>query len=420
MFRRLGVDLGTYPALVPHSNQLPRRHHKSTNSTAEMPLLSLPFEILLEIIREALATPASAAASCCDDFRPTRTLISPNTTSLAHTCQRLRDLTLPFMYRSLTALPEFTPALHALLESDADIARYARQLTVFTTDARGAQLLHGILKRCTRLQDLRIDGSHATEQFTAPLLAHVCPQPLNALGLRSLEWSQISQYLSAAPRELHTVRIEDPIANHPTAGNISQHESGLINSDPTAALASPSLPGVRRLICETAYSTSPEFVEWLARMMQNVQVLDVRIGDCTLSMLKCYVKLGTRLTELTVHWWGMPGVELCTTVTALAPSLRRFVAHGVAMCHLLFDADWGCVEDFEVLFRAGCEGVQLGVLREALVKLVYVTPSARVLVKEERGVDLVRRCGGVGDVAALDQFTCLEEEEWECSFGLLD
>lgn len=377
-----------------------------------MPLLSLPVELLHEIILKALAPPTSMTTSCCDDFRPTLLFSHPTTTSLAHTCQLLRSLTLPFMYASLTVLPELTTALHTLLASDDQIAGYVRQLTLFTTDARGAQLLHGILKHCKRLQDLRLDGSHATEEFTAPLLAHVHPQPLTALGLRRLHWNQISQYLSSAPRELHTVRLEDPIGGSPTADRISQHlpeAHGLhsTNSNPTAPVASPSLPGVHSLICNMGDSTSTDSGKWLAQMMQNIQVLDMHFSDSTLSMLKCYVKLGTRLTELTVHM-RETREGLCGTVAVLAPSLRRFVAHGGVVCHLLFDADWAFVEDLEVVCRGVCDDVQLGVMREALVRLITVRPSARVLVNIDEW-DQVRWNERVGNVASIDEFDELKE-----------
>lgn len=396
-----------------------------------MPLLSLPSELLLDIIRETLATPASTTPSCCDRARHGHSCTPRNTTSLAHTCQLLRYLTLPFMYASVTAHLTFTPTLHALLTSDVNIARCIRHLIVFITDASGAQLLHGIIRSCMNLQDLCLDGSHSSVDFAATLLLHVCPQPQLSLGLRCFTWGESVRYLSSAPPGLHTVRLEEPtipraitpVPDSPTASIMPVPDSPTasimpVPHPPTAAV----LSGVRKLVYHTTHLDNCEPDNGTPQpsdLMPNVSVLDLHITDFKLPLLGRYTELGTRLTELTMHFRSTP-VPYCGAVAALAPSLRRFVAHGGNMCEVLFAADWACVEYVDVVCLSGCDRVQVAATREALMKLVFARPAARVLVQLQGSTELVRWEGGAGNVASLEAFEELDDDEFCCTFGLCD
>lgn len=152
--------------------------------------------------------------------------------------------------------------------------------------------------------------------------------------------------------------------------------------------------------------------------MRNVHVLDVHITREIFCLLGCYGKLGTRLTELTVHFRWMP-VHVCETIAVLAPSLRKFIAHGGNVCHDLLDGDWGCVEEFEVVCDNGCDDTRVDVLRDRLVKLVCARPAVSVLVMVRGGDEMMRWSGGVGDVASVEAFGEMEEE-WQCTFGLIE
>lgn len=387
---------------LPHFNSKPpaniSQNHERTNLTSKMPLLSLPNELLLDIIQEAVATPFSSSAGYCHEFvGPTLPIISPSTTSLAHSCKLLRSLTVPLLYASVNAHPRSTPALHAQLTSHVHIAECVQKLTVFITDAPGAQLLHGIIKRCPKLRDLRLDGAYANQDFTATLLMHVTPHPLNTLSLRGFHLDNILLYLSTAPPGVQTVRIEDPVTD-------------LVNPD---APAISSLPDVRTLIWSTgAWDSFPPCtrVTDIAKMMPNIEKLGLKISTRSFPLLEHYANLGTRLTELTLQFDQTP-MGFCGTVAKLAPSLRRFVAHGGIMCEQLFGADWGCVEYFDVKCERGCDTIQVNVMREALVKLVCDRPAAEVLVTVVGVEALVRFSGGVGDVAAVETFSAMVEEE---------
>lgn len=225
----------------------------------------------------------------------------------------------------------------------------------------------------------------------------------------------ILPYLSLVPHSIHTVRIEGHI-------DINFIGSAIATGPAPDLPAIGDLPQVSMLIYRTNscnLPTLPDTGEWLAQTMQNVHVLDAHITRDSLSLLKCYGKLGSRLRELTVHFRWVPA-HICKTLALLAPSLRKFIAHGGVVCHDLFDADWGCVEEFEVVCDGGCDDVKVEVLREALVRLVCARPAATVRVMVRGEHDLVWCSGGVGEVGSVEMFSVLEEEEWECTFGRLD
>lgn len=383
-------------------------NHERTNLTSKMPLLSLPNELLLDIIHEAVAPPFPPSADYChEDVGPTLPMISLSSSSLSHSCKLLRSLTVPLLYASVIAHPISTPALHAQLTSDVHIAECVQKLTVFITDAPGAQLLHGIIKCCPKLRGLRLDGTYANEGFTATLLTHVSPNPLIVLSLRGFHVDDILLYLSTAPPGVQTVRIENPVTDPVNPG----------------LPAISSLPEVRTLIWTTdGWDNFPPCTRLtdITQMMPNVEKLGLKISTRLFPLLEHYANLGTRLTELNLQFNQTPS-GFCETVARLAPSLRRFVAHGGIMCEQLFGADWGSVEYFDVMCKSGCDTIQVKVMREALVKLVCARPAAEVMVMVG-GVDLVRFSGGVGNVAAVEVFDAMEDEEdeCECDFGLFD
>lgn len=155
----------------------------------------------------------------------------------------------------------------------------------------------------------------------------------------------------------------------------------------------------------------------LARMMPHVQVLDLRITQYGIPLLQSYAELGSRLTDLTVHFRAKVS-GLCSVVAKLAPSLRRFVAHGGDICEVLFSADWESVEYLDVVCHTGCKSAQPANLREAILRLVCRRPKARVRVAVVGGLELVCCASGVCDVAPQEVFNVLvPHRRWRFGFG---
>lgn len=371
-----------------------------------MPLLSLPVELLVDIVGYAIGSPFPAADICCsDEVCPMhRGCTHPPASSIAHTCQLLRYLTLPLMYESVIAYIEFMPALHAVLtsESGAHIATSVRALTVFVTDVQGVRLLHDIVACCTRLQDLRLDGSYAHDHPATTLIAPVGPQL--SLGLHSFHWEEILAYLSAAPHRLHTLRLVGPASHH--------------NVRPAFEPPTPptQLTSVHSLVCMTRLFDlrTPDGGAQLARMLPNVERVKLFITPRSVLMLEAFVELGTRLTQLTLSFYSIP-TAFCDVVAKLAPSLKRYTASGGEICERLFKADWACLEYFDVVVDCGCDDTRTDFLRAALVKLVADRPGAEITLTMESTELVSRKEWGVS-VASQGVFDQLMET-WECTFG---
>lgn len=394
--------LAVYPAFQPHPllrvlNTIREYYHDHPISRS-MPFLSLPAELLQDIVRLAIQTPSPFSscwtALCCFDFEGPGhcPCTPPAATALAHTCSILRSHTLPLMYASVTVNLAHSLTLHSHLTAWPHIASCVRTLTLFITDAGGSQLLHGIIRQCSNLQDLRLDGSHTTRDFIPTPLIRVNQRSLLSLTLRNFEWPAIWGYLSSTPASLHTLRLEDPFC--------------AFEMEPTVAV--PHLPQVHTFICHSAMAGHRSAGGWLSQIVPNATVFDIHLSDITMSFLRGYAALATRLTELTVHFLCAQPL-FCGTVAKLAPRLRRFTAHGGWVCEVLFAAVWARIEVLDVDCRGGCKGARADVVREALMTVVAVRAHADVRVVVEGGQRLVWTDGAGANVAALEAFGALQE-----------
>lgn len=371
-----------------------------------MPLLSLPVELLVDIVGYAIGPPFPYAGICCaDEVCPMhRGCTHLPASSLAHTSRLLRSLTLPLMYESVIAHLEFMPTLHGLLtsESGTHIATFVRALTVFATNAQGVRLMHDIVACCTRLQDLRLEGSYTLDDPATTRFASIS-LPLS-LDRYSFQWEEILASLSAAPQRLHTLRLFIPAGLHNVRPALEP---------PTPA---PQLPSVRSLVCVTRLFDlgTPDGGAELARMLPNVDRVKLYITPRSMLMLEAFVELGTRLTQLTVSFYSSP-TGICDVVAKLAPSLERYTASGGKICERLFKADWARLEYFNVEVDYGCDDLCTNDLRAALVKLVADRPRAEITVSIDSTELVSRKEWGVS-VASQEAFDQLEES-WECTFG---
>lgn len=163
-------------------------------------------------------------------------------------------------------------------------------------------------------------------------------------------------------------------------------------------------------ICHTALADqrgAQDAGGWLSHVLPNVTVLDIHLSDITMQFLLSYAGLGSRLTELTVHFLSAQPL-FCGTVVKLAPALRRFIVHGGCVCEMMFAAEWRRIEVLDVACLGGCKGVRVGAVREALLRLVAARPRADVRVVVE-GRELVGSDGTGAVVATVESFGVLEE-----------
>lgn len=148
-------------------------------------------------------------------------------------------------------------------------------------------------------------------------------------------------------------------------------------------------------------------------MLPNVDAVTLQITPFSVLMLETFAKLGTQLTELTVSSYSSPP-QFCDAIAKLAPSLRRYTSSGGEICERLFQADWACVEYFNVVAGDVCDDVHSDVMRVALLKMAEDRPRADIVLKIQ-GTELVGRSEWGVSVASQESFDELEES-FECTF----
>lgn len=407
-----------------------------------MPLLSLPVELVHRIIYFTSASDEQDLDNCyCEDrHRPHIVQTIPHCctagamTSLAHTSQILRALSLPLMYASVIAFPEYLPSLHAQLTSCPGIAPLVRRMTIFLADGAVQTSIREILSSCVNLHHLRLNGSGVfgpgdLAGFHPGLFEHLSPASQRSFDLCGFMHGGLVPYLKhlSAPANgflgLQTIRIHEAPGLRRIAGNQLNSALPELTADPETQLAS-----VRTLIF---HSSLFEMLPWrtqcyagafIAETMPHVQVLDLKVGTFfPQAMVDKFVTLGTNLTDLTVHFDEDSG-HMCYTIVGLAPKLRRFVSHGGTACQGLFkDTQWGCVVEFSMQCEVTCDGVKPELLREALVRLVDDRPAVNMSVATHAGQELVSwNCPGmVNCVVPLEVFQMWEalEVEFQSEFG---
>lgn len=301
------------------------------------------------------------------------------------------------MYVSVTANPEFVQTLHELLTTCAQIAGCVRDLLFFVTDASSVRILLEILACCINLHSLRLDASHAQTGIASTLLDQLSGQRHPSMTLRCFPWDEITCFIKSNPKGLQMLSI----------GGSTTRPLILAFGLPTAARE--PLTDVHTFAWDTGAfrpRVSVSVGQQLARMMPNVQVLDLMTTQYGVPLLQTYAELGSQLTDLTVHFRSKIS-GLCSVVSKLAPSLRRYVAHGGDICQVLFSADWDSVEYLDVVCHTGCKNAQPANLREAILGLVCRRPKARVQVSVVGGLELACCASGVCDVAPQEVFHVL-------------
>lgn len=394
-----------------------------------MPLLSLPSELLLDII------------GCLAASKPP-THNSPHIVlkDLASTCQRLRSLSITFIYSSIDvwAHTKNDELFNEILESDSHIAECIRDLTISAPSDNKFQSAQGILKSCTKLRTLflarlskRYDGALDWDSKFA-MLQYLAPESKMSLQKITL-WSNMEGVLAQlmvllnGAREgqfgaLRTVDIEaEPFCRF--WKRINRNSPGALktflgaSAEPNSS--SPKLESVQTLKIEARLPWRFRSEEagilgvLFAGAMPCVRVLDLKTSaECIYSALSTYATLGSHLTELTItsnhgnencssmlcgsrrepfccdplkH--GRQPHHFCAIIPKLSKNLTKFVVDGghilgLWVCHQMFGTahQWPRLDLLRVECRGACRGFRPELFRATLEQLSEIRQQASMVV----------------------------------------
>lgn len=356
-----------------------------------MPLVSLPCELLLEIVEIVYANSPQNSSSM-----PRR---SSDIIQLAQTCQILRALSITLVYSSITTHKDTNvPRIRGLLESYPPIAASVRSLKLCPLDLRALrkpqQLVEmqfcDILGSCKKLRNLCLDENTGWWGFGQVLLARLAPESKESIETIHLEGIRMCAALanfklllnSGEFNRLEEIRVTVPY------GMPAEIKSQYI---PTASTALPrKLESVRKfyfrvppIFAPGNPGIAPEMGNYPARTMPNVNVLTI-IGQSNYvyGSLFTYVGLGSHLTELGPHLIEHGGVhELCEVLSRLSPKLTnlRLEGMGLEICHKLFTAStWTKLAILIIKCSSWCTGIKPDLLRTQLEKLTETRPTVRI------------------------------------------
>lgn len=353
-----------------------------------MPLLSLPCELLLDIVEKV-------NAGCYKN---------PDTVQLAQTCQLLRSLSVAFVYSSVAVRDEkHSLMLHGLLTSYPQIADCVRFLKLFPLGipphSKEPQL-RDILSRCKKLRELCLESLVGRGKFTnlkEVLLEQLAPESKGSI--ETIKFLRIGldttianfTYLldSGEFGRLETVKVVEP---YELPEGIMARIGGYIRNACTT-LASSKLESVRTFHLEGPPGFTPvapdigplDIGGYFARVMPNVEVLSMTAElDYIHGTLFAYAGLGSQLTRLTLHCTEpSESRELCETLSKLSPKLTGLMLSGpgLGICHKMFTVSaWTQLALLKINCCSGCQGIELDLFRTHLKKLTETRPMATITV----------------------------------------
>lgn len=359
-----------------------------------MPLVSLPCELLLEIVKIVYANSPQNSSSM-----PRR---SSDIIQLAQTCQILRALSITLVYSSITIHKDISvPRIRGLLKSYPPIAASVRSLKLCPLNLRvlcePQHLVEmqfcDILGSCKRLRNLCLDENTKWWGSGQVLLAQLAPESKKSIETIHLEGVRMCAALanfkllldSGEFNRLEEIKVTVPY------GRPAETKPQFWEYIPTASTALPrKLESVRKFYFRVPPIFAPknpgiasEMGNYFARIMPNVNVLTI-IGQSNYiyGSLFTYVGLGSHLTELTLHLFEHRGVhELCEVLSKLSPKLTnlRLEGMGLEICHKLFTAStWTKLAVLRIKCSSWCTGIKQDLLRTQLEKLTETRPTMRI------------------------------------------
>lgn len=405
-----------------------------------MPLLLLPQELLLEVIGYVAATDrcvggksGSLGAESWDPdlerngqryYQDCSPLASKDVLSLIHTCQFLRSLCLQSAYFSVSGYEKAVPVLYRLLPLHPHIATCIRELCLFMpykstrmsgdeTDGLGVSdslFLIGILRSCTGLRELRLDGStnpwNWVKDFEGVLLRYMAPESKRSivkLEMLGLVYETMFAYLKQLCDEVENGGFGALKMLGIGAGEDRREGAELPRVQglvwPTDGdWAGTKLESVRsfKFVTSPFYNLVPIDVgTYFATLMPNLQALNLKTEIiCIYDMLSTYVRLGAHLTEIKLKF-SLPHfarIHLCCIIPKFQ-KLVKFVVDTdspLRICQTMFhDGDKRPLWPHLTLLSAdlgttGCDGVKVDELRAGIVRFTQTHPTASVFMKIRR------------------------------------
>lgn len=381
-----------------------------------MPLLSIPSELLLDIIGHV----ADSAPLAADSFSRLK--------HIAHTCIVLRSLSITLIYASVTIHREVRH-LGPFLIDYPHIAACVRHLKIEAPGiwaGSNQRLLRRSLERCTRLRELVLEKLPGTgglrTGFVDETLEYIPVESRRSMGMVAFNGLPLDGLLANFKRilggefsALHTLRMRScDVCNPYDVHRHREEQIQLMNTLLLYASAKPpgALKSVQSFLFDAPFpyrlAEESDVGACLANAMPNLKSLSmVTSPDVIYGALSAYSNLGSQLTELTLTDSSPsscsaktnpksdtpPRPHFCDIITKLSQNLTKFVVHGnseLRICHTLFVPDSGCCAEnwpkldlLSIRCLLGCVGIKPFVLREGLNRLVGNRPGA-VLFMEGR------------------------------------
>lgn len=385
-----------------------------------MPLLSLPSELLLDIIGKVNAnnSPDPHSPDKAGGWSSTQTYPCLGIFSLAQTCQLLRSLAIEYIYSSVSVQDNNNAyELHKLLTTYPHLAACVRSLILWAPLAK-------------RFETIRLE--QGTPEIPESWWQVTLFQDIlgSCKGLRKLVLKRPSRWIGRernefnetlleklAPESKATIETIEFVGNHLSA--VLGHFRQLLESNEFGALKSVRIegyadqtttdglkisttwpPGKLELV-ETFHFREPfadaiDIGRNFAQAMPNVKVLFMAATpDYVHATLLTYVELGSHLTELEIDCNAYntisPTNSLCQIISKLS-KLRKFTAinTGMRTCHKMFTASqWTQLDFLNFGCIKGCQGIKPDRLRENLEKLTQTRPMATITITRRFSRDLI-------------------------------
>lgn len=383
-----------------------------------MPLLSIPHELLLDIIGHVV------------DSAPLTTSYSFNgLKQLAHTCIVLRSLSITLIYASVTIRRE-AGQLGSLLVDYPHIATCVRRLKIEAPRiwaGDNQRLLRCILERCTRLRELVLEKLPGTgglrtgfEDETLEYLPVESRRSMKTVAIHGLPLDGLlvhfRRMLGGEFSALQTLKMRScDMCNPYDVRRHREEQRQFMNAILLHASAEPpgALKSVQSFLFDAPFPyrlvEESDVGACLANAMPNLKFLSmVTSPDIIYGALSAYISLGSKLTELNLtgsypssssscstrtnpQTNTLPRPHFCDIITKLSRNLTKFIIHGnseLRICHTLFISDpgsraenWPNLDVLNIRCLLGCEGIKPSVLRLGLKHLARNRPGAVLLVE---------------------------------------
>lgn len=385
-----------------------------------MPLLSLPLELLYEILKDA---EFDLILNPTPHNRGTITI-----RSVASTCKLLRSIAIRYIYDTVrvTRLRDLE-ALPAIFASRQDIPDSVRHLAFgFPVDsvtkanlwplkdiARSSiDCYRQILQSCNNISTLyieagaryssskcRIDSYGQHVDGISSLLEHINPEAAPKIDRLIIERFDLKKMFSHFTKldNLCNLRVLWLMACDGSLGNP-------LASWKRSPKLFPNLPSVRDLRIQLQLPTLSDEAETalgehIALAIPNVNTLALETSmHCIYGALTTYSKKSTNIKELELGPHSpkrletspnLSGIHLCDAIASLSPRLvnfqvclgRRNWQSTLPLCHKMFDGEWSHLQDLSYSgYASTCDGIDRGRLQENLDRIANSRPTAELSI----------------------------------------